>query len=131
MRRSFAALVLLVLALVAPSAPRDHAAPVDAQTAAVSRTGTLGEARYQIEVPADWRGGLVVFAHGIQRGPGPGALTSPPLASHILDGGHAWAASGYRAREYRPDWFIEDLVALRELFLKEIGRPRWTIIYGQ
>jgi pimeloyl-ACP methyl ester carboxylesterase len=27
--------------------------------------------------------------------------------------------------------FIDDLVALRELFLTEVGRPRWTIIYGQ
>ena len=35
------------------------------------------------------------------------------------------------AREYQPHLFIEDLVALRELFLKEIGQPRWTIIYGQ
>jgi len=25
----------------------------------------------------------------------------------------------------------EDLVALRELLLHEIGRPRWTTIYGQ
>ena len=45
--------------------------------------------------------------------------------------GHAWVASGYRAREYQPHLFIEDLVALRELFVKEIGQPRWTIIYGQ
>jgi pimeloyl-ACP methyl ester carboxylesterase len=126
-----AALLLFAVALVARSVPRDGAPRADAQTAAVSRTGTLGGARYQIEVPVDWRGGLVVFAHGIQRGPGPGAVASPPLASHILGEGHAWAASGYRAREYRPDWFIEDLVALRALFLNEIGRPRWTIIYGQ
>ena len=35
------------------------------------------------------------------------------------------------AREYQPHLFIEDLAALRELFLKEIGQPRWSIIYGQ
>src|SRR3989454_12528692 len=64
-------------------------------------------------------------------GPGPGAVAAPPIASHILDGGHAWIASGYRAREYQPQLVITDLVALRELFLKEIGQPRWTIIYGQ
>jgi dienelactone hydrolase len=131
MRRPVAALVLLTLALVAPSWPRGRVVPADAQPAAISRAGTLGGAPYQIEVPAGWSGGLVVFAHGIQRGPGPGAVTSPPLAGHILGSGHAWAASGYRAREYRPDWFVEDLVALRELFLTEVGRPRWTIIYGQ
>src|SRR2546422_7562850 len=131
MRPLLAALVLLIVALGAPLPARAHAPRADARAAAVSRTGTLGDAQYRIEAPAEWRGGLVVFAHGIQRGPGPGAVAAPPLASHILGEGHAWAASGYRAREYRPDWFIEDLVALRELFLNEIGRPRWTIIYGQ
>jgi pimeloyl-ACP methyl ester carboxylesterase len=53
------------------------------------------------------------------------------MAGHIVDRGHAWVSSGFRAREYHPDLFIEDLVALRELFVKEIGQPRWTIIYGQ
>ena len=130
MRNKFALLVL-ALALAASFPARPPAPRADAGAAAVSRTGTLGDASYRIEVPADWRGGLVVFAHGIQRGPGPGAVASPPLASHIVASGHAWAASGYRAREHRPDLFIEDLVALRELFLNEIGRPRWTIIYGQ
>ena len=129
MRRVPAALVLLALALLAP-ARREDAARADTP-AAVSRSGAIGEARYRIEVPAGWRGGLVVYAHGIQRGPGPGAVTSPPLAGHILGSGHAWAASGYRAREYRPHWFVEDLVALHELFVKEVGRPRWTIVYGQ
>ena len=99
--------------------------------AAISRSGALGGADYLIEVPANWRGGLVVFAHGIQRGSGPGDVPMPPIASHILAEGHAWIASGYRAREYQPHLFIEDLVALRELFLKEIGQPRWSIIYGQ
>ena len=129
-RNKFAVLGLL-LALAASFSARPQAPRAAAGTAAVSRAGTLGDAPYLIEVPADWRGGLVVFAHGIQRGPGPGDVTSPPLAGHIVDSGHAWVASGYRAREYRPDLFVEDLVALRELFLNEIGRPRWTIIYGR
>jgi hypothetical protein len=130
MRRLLAALPVLALAFLASSTALQRAR-AEAGTAAVSRTGTLGGAPYRIEVPPDWRGGLVVYAHGIQRGPGPGAVASPPLATHILAEGHAWAASGYRAREYRPHWFIEDLVALRELFLNEIGRPRWMIVYGQ
>jgi pimeloyl-ACP methyl ester carboxylesterase len=130
-RRLLAALMVLGLTLVALSAPWSGVRRADAQRAAISRTGTLGGASYRIEVPADWKGGLVVFAHGIQRGVGPGDVTSPPLATHILGEGHAWAASGYRAREYQPHLFIEDLIALRELFLREIGHPRWAIIYGQ
>ena len=130
-RRLLVALLALGLALVASDAPRSGAPEAEAQRAAISRRGVLGGADYLIEVPANWRGGLVVYAHGIQYGPGRGAVAAPPLAIHILDSGHAWIASGYRAREYRPDLFIEDLIALRELFLKEIGAPRWTIIYGQ
>jgi len=84
-----------------------------------------------IQVPEGWRGGLVVFAHGIQRGPGRGDVRMLPISSHVLAQGHAWIASGYRDREYQPHLFIEDLVALREVFLKEVGTPRWSIIYGQ
>ncbi|HMH50785.1 MAG TPA: hypothetical protein VK548_11175, partial [Candidatus Acidoferrum sp.] len=130
-RRALVALFVLALALVVPRAPWSDAPSAAAQRAAISRRGVLDGAAYLIEVPADWRGGLVVFAHGIQRGPGPGAVAAPPMGSHIVESGHAWIASGYRAREYQPHLFIEDLVALRELFLKEVGQPRWTIIYGQ
>jgi len=97
----------------------------------ISRSGVLEGADYLIEVPEGWRGGLVVYAHGIQRGSGTGTVTAPPLATQIVRKGHAWIASGYRAREYQPHLFIEDLLALRQLFFKEIGQPRWTIIYGQ
>jgi len=130
-RCGLAALLALALALLVPRAPWSAAARAEMQRAAISRSGVLGGAAYLIEVPENWRGGLLVFAHGIQRGPGPGAVAAPPIASHVVAEGHAWIASGYRAREYRPHLFIEDLVALRELFLREIGRPRWSIIYGQ
>jgi pimeloyl-ACP methyl ester carboxylesterase len=124
--------VLLMLGLGAIGPPGLTPAPVaEAQLAAIDRSGRLGDADYIIQVPENWRGGLVVFAHGIQRGPGRGDVRMLPIASHVLGQGHAWIASGYRAREYQPHLFIEDLVALRELFLKEVGRPRWTIIYGQ
>jgi pimeloyl-ACP methyl ester carboxylesterase len=129
-RRALVVLIALGLALALPRAWSD-APRAELERAAISQRGVLGGASYLIEVPANWRGGLVVFAHGIQRGPGPGAVSAPPIAGHIVDEGHAWIASGYRAREYQPHLFIEDLVALRELFLNEIGRPRWTIIYGQ
>lgn len=131
-RRALAASLLVVgLALVVPRAPWSDAPRAQTQRPAISRSGELGGADYLIEVPADWRGGLVVYAHGIQRGPGRGAVRPPPIARHVVGQGHAWIASGYREREYRPHLFMEDLIALRELFLKEVGQPRWTIIYGQ
>jgi dienelactone hydrolase len=130
-RRALVALVVAILAVIVPRVPWSAEPRPEPPRAAISRSGVLGGADYLIEVPANWRGGLVVFAHGIQRGPGPGAVAVPPIAGHIVEHGHAWIASGYRAREYQPHLFLEDLVALRELFLKDIGQPRWSIIYGQ
>lgn len=129
-RLALGRLIALVFALVLPVAwPAPP--PAAAQGATITRNGQLGGADYMIQVPEGWRGGLVVFAHGIQRGPGRGDVRMLPISSHVLAQGHAWIASGYRDREYQPHLFIEDLVALRELFLKEVGTPRWSIIYGQ
>jgi pimeloyl-ACP methyl ester carboxylesterase len=131
MMRALVALLALSLSIVMFRAPWPAPTPAEAQRPPISRKGVLGGADYLIEVPADWKGGLVVFAHGIQRGVGPGAATALPIGIHVLSEGHAWIASGYRAREYQPHLFIEDLIALRELFFREIGQPRWTVIYGQ
>jgi len=113
-RRALGALLALGVVLIAARVPWAGARRAETDRAAVSRSGVLGGARYLIEAPANWEGGLVVFAHGIQRGPGPGAVGAPPIAGHILSQGHAWAASGYRAREYQPHLFVEDTKALRE-----------------
>src|SRR5215831_3788582 len=92
----------------------------------------LGEARYLIVVPADWNGGLVIFAHGYEgEGSGPGVLQSSSLDAHLTSRGHAWAATGYRAWGYRPDWFLLDVMTLRAHFINRFGKPRWTIIHGQ
>ena len=125
-----AALIALCLVLVVPRVPWSDAPRAQTPRPAMSRTGELGGADYIMQVPENWNGGLVVYAHGIQYGTGKGAAAAPPIATHILGERYAWIASGYRAREYQPHLFIEDLVALRELFLKEVGQPRWTIIYG-
>ena len=129
MKAVFLALALgaCALSLVRSPAP----GPAHARAAPITRAGEINGAPYLMQVPADWRGGVVVYAHGIQRGVGPGDVTAPPLGDHILDEGHAWIASGYREREYRPDVAVEDLLAVHALFLKEYGPPRWSIIYGQ
>jgi pimeloyl-ACP methyl ester carboxylesterase len=94
--------------------------------------GVLGGARYLIDVPADWNGGLVMFAHGYEgEGPGSGTVRGEPLAEHLTRRGYAWAASGYRAWGYRPDWFLRDLLALKAHFTDMFGAPRWAIVHGQ
>src|SRR6516165_11243293 len=57
----------------------------------------------------------------------------PPVCAdaYLTRRGYAWAASGYRASGYRPDWFMLDLLELRVHFINRFGPPRWTIIHGQ
>jgi pimeloyl-ACP methyl ester carboxylesterase len=105
-------------------------------TASVAETrrveGTLDGAAYRIAKPDDWNGDLVVYAHGYQ-GPAtdPGDLESPPIDRHLTGRGYAWAASAYRSKVYRPDWFLADTLALRDHFIRSYGPPRRTIVYAQ
>jgi hypothetical protein len=94
--------------------------------------GTHEGADFLIGVPARWNGGLVMFAHGYEgEGDGRGSVRASPLSSQLEARGYAWAASGYRSRGYRPDWFMADLLALRAHFITRFGAPRWTILHGQ
>src|SRR5262249_12548807 len=100
-------------------------------SAPISRRGIHNGAPYRIEVPAAWNGKLVVFAHGYEgEGSGQGSVHTSPLATYLTRQGYAWAASGYRSQGIRPDWFVADTLALRELFIRDIGPPHWTIIHG-
>ena len=113
-----AALLVLAIDSVLSTPPAGDGGPV-------SRRGTYAGGSYLIEVPGGWNGGLVIFAHGY------GEASASPLASHLAANGYAWAASSYRSGDYRPDWFLDDTLQVRDLFIREIGRPRWTIIHGQ
>ncbi len=120
---------VVTLALVAfllaadPSSPRAAGAPM-------LREGRHEGADFLIGVPAQWNGGLVMFAHGYE-GESSGRGGGDPAGGYLTERGYAWAASGYRSMGYRPDWFMADTLALREHFIREFGRPRWTIIHGQ
>ena len=121
-------IVLLLTALtVAPWGP---APPI-------ARAGTLHEgthqgADYLVGMPERWNGGLVMFAHGYEgEGSGRGTVRGSPLGAQLDARGYAWAASGYRSKGYRPDWFLADLLALRSLFIARFGPPKWTVLHGQ
>ena len=121
--RHLALVAVVLVALAAGSTPP----PVPASDGgAISRRGTYEGGQYLIEVPASWNGGLVLFAHGYD-----GGTFVSPLTSYLPDRGYALAASSYRTEDYRPDLFMDDMRALLELFIREVRRPRWTVIHGQ
>ncbi|GAC1313901.1 MAG: alpha/beta hydrolase [Chloroflexota bacterium] len=86
---------------------------------------------YRIELPDNWNGGLVVFAHGY-RGENPDIfVTDSPIREHLIANGYAWAGSSYRGNGYRPDWGVEDTLTLLDMFVQRHGPTRWAILHGQ
>ncbi len=141
---SAAATILLLLGLLAiPAAaqePPDYvvADPTfEAREGATAYSGTLtvdgADSGYQIEVPDDWNGTLVLYAHGFV-GPQQADLIvqPPPLRDLFIAQGFAWAASSYSANGYVIDSSIEETDALRTRFAELTGEdePTATIVHG-
>lgn len=91
-------------------------------------------AYYWIAVPADWNRVLVMHAHG---GPalGPSTLkrSQEDLArwAVTVKAGYAWAGSSYRRGGYGVTMAAEDTERLRQLFVRQFGQPRRTLLHGQ
>lgn len=98
---------------------------------ATERTwGVLDGAGYRIEVPADWNGSLVMWAHGY-RGTGTELLVdSHPLRAWLVANGFAWAASSYSTNGYTPAQGVRDTFALTKLFQDRYGKPENTYVSG-
>ncbi len=93
--------------------------------------GIQGDAAYRIEVPDDWNGILVMYAHGF-RGNGPEVVVSSPpsgLRAHLIANGYAWAASSYSANYYDVRAGVEDTNALALAFDLATGHATPTKYY--
>tara|TARA_B100000614_G_scaffold66155_1_gene58542 strand:- start:51558 stop:53036 length:1479 start_codon:yes stop_codon:yes gene_type:complete len=65
-------------------------------------------AGYRIEVPVNWNGMLVMYAHGY-RGEGQTlTVSNPSIRQWLLDNGYAWAASSYSTNYYDVRAGVED-----------------------
>jgi hypothetical protein len=104
------------------------AAPGDAvDMAATSRwAGVLNGAGYRVEVPPNWNGRLVMYAHGYA---GMGAnlvVQNPSIRRYLIQNGYAWAASSYSKNYYDVRAGVEDTNALALAFnriAEQNGRP--------
>ncbi|MEO1062071.1 MAG: hypothetical protein AAFZ07_11680 [Actinomycetota bacterium] len=62
--------------------------------------GVWRGAGYRYEIPENWNGDLVMWAHGF-RGEGPELTAdSPPFREYLLENGYAWGASSYDRNGY-------------------------------
>lgn len=109
--------------------------PSSLPDATVCYTGQLESgAYYWIAVPEDWKGSLVVHAHG-----GPDLGTASPERSYddlgrwsvMVSEGYAWAGSSYRRGGYGTRMAATDTEQVRQLFVDAFGKPDTTLLHGQ
>jgi hypothetical protein len=92
--------------------------------------GVSGGAGYRVEVPRDWNGVLVLYAHGF-RGTGLElTVSNPRLRAYLVTHGYAWAASSYSTNGYDVAQGVKDTHALGELFNGLVGHPVRTYLTG-
>jgi len=92
--------------------------------------GVHNGAGYRIEIPDDWNGELVLYAHGF-RGTGLElTVSNPRLRPFLIASGYAWAASSYSKNGYDVKQGVKDTHALGLLFGGLVGLPTRTWITG-
>ena len=93
--------------------------------------GEINGARFRIDVPEKWNGGLVMYCHGYS--PVPGNFDNPKLNAMFdvfLNQGYAVAQSGYAAGGWAIQEAVEDTEALRRYFGRKYGAPKETYVTG-
>lgn len=99
---------------------------------ATATFGKLGNAVYQVEMPSNWNGELVMYAHGFA-GFGTQVAVQPPpraLRQELINEGYAWAASSFSENGYTPGIGADDTLALKHKFEQDFGKPKRTYIAG-
>ncbi len=92
--------------------------------------GVHNGAGYRIEVPDNWNGDLVLYAHGF-RGTGLElTVSNPRIRQWLVANGYAWAASSFSKNGYDVKQGVKDTHALGTLFRGLVGNPGQTYITG-
>ncbi|MDX1619701.1 MAG: hypothetical protein R3320_01835 [Nitriliruptorales bacterium] len=92
--------------------------------------GVLGGAGYRIEVPVNWNGDLVLWAHGY-RGEGQElTVDNHPLRLYLLSQGFAWAASSYSENGYAVAEGVRDTMTLLHRFAGIVEKPAKVYMTG-
>jgi pimeloyl-ACP methyl ester carboxylesterase len=97
------------------------------------RFGAISGAAYRIFFPPNWKGKLVMYAHGYEFMDTPRQSQNPGFAktmASFLDRGFAVAASDYQYQGFALTQGVDDTEALRSYFVKKYGKPDTTFIVG-
>ena len=99
--------------------------------APTTETGEINGAKFRIDLPEQWNGGLVMYCHGYS--PLPGKFDNPkpnPALDAFLKEGYAVAQSGYAAGGWAIQEAVQDTEALRRYFSNKHGAPKETYVTG-
>ena len=99
--------------------------------------GEIEGAGYRIELPEQWNGELVLWAHGFRglNDEGTGfsrrlTFDDIPARDAIIGQGYGWATSTYRANGYVPGIGVDDLLRVKDQVAQIARPPRRTYIAG-
>jgi fermentation-respiration switch protein FrsA (DUF1100 family) len=92
--------------------------------------GVNDGAGYRIEVPQNWNGDLVMWAHGFRGSGLELTVDNHPLRAFLIANGYAWAASSYSRNEYDVAVGVKDTHALGKLFNDIVGDPSRVYMTG-
>ncbi|MDJ0848383.1 MAG: alpha/beta hydrolase [Myxococcota bacterium] len=105
--------------------------------------GIIEGAGYRLEIPENWTGDLVMYAHGFRGATAVDeaagrvcaaeiSVSNPPIRQYLLENGFAWAASSYHRNCYDVKAGVEDTNRLAKAFRRRHGnRNAHTYITGQ
>lgn len=91
-------------------------------------SGVLGESGYRIEVPKNWNGMLVMYAHGYAGTGEALRVTMPSIRKYLVEHGYAWAASTYSRNYYDVRAGVEDTNHLALEFTNLARKPGRTLL---
>ncbi len=103
----------------------------EALPGATAYYGRLGGSIYQIEVPENWNGRLVLYMHGFRNFPPKLAVEAPWIRGYLVRNGFAWGASSYSSGSLVPGLAAAETAALWDLFVQRFGRPERTYVTGE
>ena len=97
-------------------------------------SGAINGAVYRILFPKNWKGKLVMYAHGYEfMGSKPRQSQKPQFAESMLpflERGFAVAASDYSIQGFAIAAGVDETEALRQYFVKIYGKPDSTFMVG-
>src|SRR5579864_6156525 len=98
--------------------------------AAGTERGDINGAKFRIDMPEKWNGGLVVYCHGYSDASGSFEDKPSPFIAIFTSQGYAFIQSGYAAGGWAIQEAVADTEALRRYFIRKYGAPKETYITG-